>query len=246
VRTSTGLGVLLGIAFLSLAVWASGGDGSIFTHRPALLLVLGGTFAAAILASSRQTALHALSALSRLFVTRSLSTRQVAVALVDLARKARTTGLATIDLEAAAIGDPFLAKGLELLVDGVEPERIEALLRLESELLSARRAQAERLFRLMALTAPLLGVAGTLIELRLWPLGPTGPGPAVIGPLAAACYGLLLSGLLFLPLAGKVRTLDRHERLVRDQVVAGLIAVRLGQNPEFVRETMAAFGRKKG
>jgi chemotaxis protein MotA len=249
VRTTTYLGLLLGIASVSLAAWASGGDVSIFTHRAALLIVLGGTFAAATLASSRRTALDALSALSRIFLSHTVTTRQVSGALVDLARRARAQGLATIDPEAMPLREPFLTKGLRLLVDGVEAEGIEALLRLESELLSGRRAQAERLFRLMGHSALLSGVAGTLIMLiRLAPglPDPAGPWLAVTASLPATCYGALLAGLFFLPLAGKVRTLDQYEQLVRRQIVTGLIAIRLGQNPDYLRESLTAFARKNG
>ena len=61
----------------------------------------------------------------------------------------------------------------------------------------------------------------------------------------ATFYGVLLAGLLFLPLAGKIRTLDLDERLARDQILAGLLAIRLGQNPEYVRETLEVFAQKR-
>jgi chemotaxis protein MotA len=249
VRTTTWLGLLLGVGFLALAVWSSGGTLSILVHRPALLLVLGGTFAAATLASSRQTARHALSAASRLLVSPSITTRQVSEALVEVARRARIDGLATVDPATVPIRDRFLLQGLQLLADGVEPERIEALLQRESELLSGRRAQAERLFRFMGRTALLLGLAGTSIELlALAPglAGGSGPWSAVVASLAPSCDGLLLAGLVLLPLAGKVRSLDRYERLVRDQMLTGLLAIRLGQNPDYVRESLQAFDQTNG
>jgi chemotaxis protein MotA len=249
VRTTTYLGLLLGITFVSLAVWASGGHVSVFTHRAALLIVLGGTFAAATLASSRRTVLDALSAVSRIFLSHTVTTREVSEALVGLARQARSQGLTTIDPEAVSLREPFLMKGLRLLVDGAEAERIEALLRLESEVLSERRAQAERLFRLMGHCAVLFGVAGTLIGLMQAATGlpdPAGPWPMVATALPATCYGALLAGLFFLPMAGKVRTLDQYEQLVRHQIVSGLIAIRLGQNPEYVRESLTVFALKNG
>jgi chemotaxis protein MotA len=249
VRTTTYLGLLLGIAVVALAAWASGGDTSLFTHREALLLVLGGTFAAATLASSRRTALHALSAASRLFVSPTVTTREVTEALVGLARQARASGLGAIDPAAVAIRDPFLLAGLHLVTEEVAPERIEELLRRESEVLSQRRAQAERLFEQMGRSAPLFGVAGTLLallELQHALPGGAVPWPAVAAALAATCYGLLLAGVLFFPLAGKVRTLDLQERLVRDQVVTGLLAIRLGQNPEYIRESLQRFARRNG
>jgi flagellar motor component MotA len=101
----------------------------------------------------------------------------------------------------------------------------------------------------MAHTAPLLGVAGTLMALLELEHGPpTGPalGPAAVATLAATCYGLLLSALCFRPLAGKVRTLDGYERLVRDQMITGLLAIRLGQNPEYVQTSLQAFAQRHG
>lgn len=247
-RTTTYLGLILGVTIVYFAVLAKGGDTSIFTNQVALLIALGGTFAATTLSSSRQTALHALSALSRLFVTNTITSRRVAEELVALARQGKARGIASIDPEAVALRDPFLLKGLHLLADGVEPERIEELLRLESEILTEKRTQAERMFRLMGTYSPMFGLVGTLIGLIQMLKGLTDPaaiGQGMSVALMATFYGVLLAGLFFLPLAGKVRTLDLDERLVRDQVVAGLLAIRLGQNPEYVRETLEVFAQKK-
>jgi chemotaxis protein MotA len=249
VRTTTYLGLTLGVAIVGLAALATGGDLSIFTNKVALLVTIGGTFAATTLSSSRQTALHAASAMSRLFITATTTSKQVAEELVGLARQGKARGIASIDPEVVRLRDPFLLRGLHLLADGVEPERIEELLRLESEILSAKRTQAERMFRLMGTYAPIFGLVGTLIGLIRVLGGLTEPVAIVHGlavALMATLYGLLLSGLIFRPLAGKVRTLDLDERLVRDQVIAGLLAIRLGQNPEYVRETLEVFAQEKG
>ena len=247
-RTTTYLGLILGVGIVYFAVLAKGGDTSIFTNQVALLIALGGTFAATTLSSSRQTALHALSAASRLFVTSTVTSRRVAEELVGLARQAKARGIASIDPEAVALREPFLLKGLHLVADGVEPERIEELLRLESEILSEKRTQAERMFRLMGTYSPMFGLVGTLIGLIQMLKGLTDPaaiGQGMSVALMATFYGVLLAGLFFLPLAGKVRTLDLDERLVRDQIIAGLLAIRLGQNPEYVRETLDVFAQKQ-
>jgi chemotaxis protein MotA len=140
--------------------------------------------------------------------------------------------------------DPFLRKGLQLVADGVETERIEELMRLESEILSEKRTAAERMFRLMGTYSPMFGLVGTLIGLIQMLKGLNDPraiGAGMSVALMATFYGVLLAGLLFLPLAGKIRTLDLDERLQRDQIVAGLLAIRLGQNPEYIRETLDVF-----
>jgi chemotaxis protein MotA len=246
VRTTTYLGLFLGVTVLWLAVRAKGGDATIFTNVVALLIAVGGTVAATTLSSSRMTGVHALSAMGRMFFTRSVTSREVAGELTRLARVAKGKGIAAIDPEALELRDPFLSSGLRLVADGVEPQRIEELLRLESEILSEKRGAAERMFRLMGTYSPMFGLIGTLIGLIEMLKGLTDPraiGQGMSVALMATFYGVLLAGLVFLPLAGKVRTLDLDERLVRDQVVAGLLAIRLGQNPEYVRETLEVFAQ---
>ena len=243
-RTTTYLGLVIGVAIVYYAVLAKGGDMTIFTNVVALLIAVGGTFAATTLPSSRITAVHAASAMSRIFLTGAVTSKQLATELVGLARQGKARGFASIDLGEVKLKDPFLLKGLQLVVDGVPPERIEELLRLESEILSEKRTAAERMFRLMGTYSPMFGLVGTLIGLIQMLKGLTDPraiGQGMSVALMATFYGVLMAGLFFLPLAGKVRTLDLDERLQRDQIIAGLLAIRIGQHPEYVRETLEVF-----
>lgn len=243
-RTTTYLGLILGVGVIWYAVLAKGGDSSMFTNVVALLIAVGGTFAATTLSSSRMTGVHALSATARIFLTGTLPGKVLTAELVQLARDAKVRGYASLDPEGISTKEPFLVKGLRLVADGVEPPRIEELLRLESEILSEKRAAAERTFRLMGTYSPMFGLVGTLIGLINMLKGLTDPraiGQGMSVALMATFYGVLLAGLVFLPLAGKVRTLELDERLQRDQIIAALLAIRLGQNPEYVRETMEVF-----
>jgi len=244
VRTTTYLGLVIGVTIVYYAVLAKGGDATIFTNVVALLIAVGGTFAATTLSSSRITAVHAASAMKRMFLTGGASSRQIAGEIVQLARQAKVQGVGSIDPKAIATKDPFLLKGLQLVVDGVPSERIEELMRLESEILSEKRVAAERMFRLMGTYSPMFGLVGTLIGLIQMLKGLNDPraiGQGMSVALMATFYGVLLAGLFFLPLAGKVRTLDLDERLQRDQIIAGLLAIRIGQNAEYVRETLEVF-----
>jgi chemotaxis protein MotA len=244
VRTTTYLGLIVGIGVVYYAVLAKGGDASMFTNVVALLIAVGGTLAATTLSSSKMTAVHAVSAFGRMFITGTMPGKVLAAELVQLARQAKVHGFASLDPETLTAKDPFLAKGMRLVADGVEPQRIEELLRLESEILSEKRAAAERMFRLMGTYSPMFGLVGTLIGLINMLKGLTDPraiGQGMSVALMATFYGVLLAGLIFLPLAGKVRTLELDERLQRDQIIAALLAMRLGQTPEYIRETIEVF-----
>jgi chemotaxis protein MotA len=93
----------------------------------------------------------------------------------------------------------------------------------------------------------MFGLVGTLIGLIQMLKGLTDPaaiGQGMSVALMATFYGVLLAGLIFLPMAGKVRTMDLDERLQRDQIIAGLLAIRLGQSSEYVRETLDIFTQR--
>lgn len=247
-RLTTYLGLILGVTIVILAIRAKGGDASIFKNHVALLVCLGGTVAATTVSSSRGTLLHVGSALRKLVWSPMLSSRAVSDRMVVLARQVRAAGgAAAIDPETVDLRDPFLAKGLRLVSDGVEPARIESLLRLESDILSEQRRSAERMFRLMGTYSPMFGLIGTLVGLITMLKGLTDPraiGHGMSVALMATFYGVLLAGLVFLPMAGKIKTLDLDERLVRDQILAGLLALRQGENPEAVREMLDVFARR--
>jgi chemotaxis protein MotA len=244
VRTTTYLGLILGISVVYYAVLKKGGDATMFTNVVALLIAVGGTLAATTVSSSKMTAVHAVSAFGRMFISGTMPGKVLAGELVQLARQAKVHGYASLDPDTISTKDPFLAKGMRLVADGVEPQRIEELMRLESEILSEKRAAAERMFRLMGTYSPMFGLVGTLIGLINMLKGLTDPraiGQGMSVALMATFYGVLLAGLIFLPLAGKVRTLELDERLQRDQIIAALLAMRLGQNPEYIRETIEVF-----
>ncbi len=247
-RVTTYLGLILGFGVVFLAVILKGGDFSIFTNEVALLVTVGGTVAATTLSSSRHTVGHAISALGRLFWSAPPPTATVvAEQLVEISRRSRAKGLSVLDGEGAS-GDAYMMKGLRLVGDSVDADRIESLMRLESDILSEKRRAAERMFRLMGTYSPMFGLIGTLVGLIQMLKGLTDPraiGEGMSVALMATFYGVLLAGLVFLPMAGKIRTLDEDERLVRDQVLAGLLAIRAGENPEYVRETLEVFAQKK-
>ncbi len=247
-RTTTYLGLLLGVAVVVLAVYAKGGDLALFTNTVGLLIALGGTLAATTLSSSRQTAGHALGALRLLFIASPMSVREMNELLLKMARQAKADGLASLDADKLAAQDPFLHAGVQLVADNVEPERIEELLRLQSDNISERRGAAERMFKLMGTYSPMFGLVGTLIGLISMLKGLTDPraiGQGMSVALMATFYGVLLAGLVFLPMAGKIRTLDLDERLLREQVIAALLAMRIGRSPEYVRETLEAFSHRR-
>ena len=121
-RTTTYIGLILGVGTVYLAVRIKGGDLSLFTNYPALLVCVGGTFAAITLSSSRMTILHVFSAISKLLWSRGITSHEAAGQILELARQARARGAASIDPDAIAMLHDAAAKADATVSSAVPPE----------------------------------------------------------------------------------------------------------------------------
>lgn len=242
---STLIGLLLGVGLLGGAL-AVGGELSAYLSLSSFLIVVGGTLAATVVA----TPASMLGSLPRMLwaVLRSREPDPIETVhtVVRFAETARREGLLAMEDAAAELEDPFLRKGLLLVVDGADPEVIQKVLRIEIEAATERHAAGQRVIQTMAHLAPAFGMIGTLIGL-IRMLGhldePDQIGPGLAVALITTFYGALLAYLVFQPVATKLKTRSERELLVREMMVEGVLAIQAGENPRLVAEKLAAFLR---
>src|SRR5690625_2687193 len=186
----------------------SEGDLVLFWDLPSVFIVLGGTIAATLVSHPFEQ-VRVIFSLLRVVLARGISTTdEVIPLLVHFAEKARREGLLAMEEEAAELGDPFLRKGIQLVVDGVDPELVRNVLQIEINFLAERHESGRRLFQTMGTYAPAFGMIGTLIGLikMLSDLtDPDGIGTGMAVALITTLYGALLANLVFLPIAGKLQ-----------------------------------------
>ncbi|MBA4385750.1 MAG: hypothetical protein C0410_13515 [Anaerolinea sp.] len=161
-----------------------------------------------------------------------------------MADKARREGLLALEEESKKIKDPFLQKGIMLVVDGVDPSQVRAILETNIENLEERHKKGAAAFAGAGGFAPTFGIIGTVMGLMnaLKMLDdPEKLAEAIAGAFLATLWGLLFANLIFLPLGNKLKAKSQEEVHYRNLLTEGILALQAGENPRIVREKLNAF-----
>jgi len=241
------IATLLGIASaFGLVIFAiiMGGGISLFINLPSLMIVLGGTFGATMINYPIRDVLGALKVVKNVFLSKPASLNEVVGKFVEFAGKARREGILSLESNAKTIRDDFFRKGIQLSVDGVEPQSIKEILDTEINFLRDRHQLGAEIFQTMGAFAPALGMIGTLIGLvqMLQSMDdPNSIGPAMAVALLTTFYGSMLSNLVCLPVAGKLRTRSKEEIITKEMIVQGIISLSRGDNPRILEHKLMSF-----
>ncbi len=221
-----------------------GGVFSAFVNIPSVAIVVGGTVAALFVQYPLSAILSLPKVAKHAFVSKTWSPTELINLMVGFAQKARREGLLALEEEAAQVDDEFLKKGIQLVVDGTDPELVRNILEVELNFLEERHKVGQGMFYMMGATAPGFGMIGTLIGLIIM-LGeldkPETVGPAMAVALITTLYGSVLSNLVFNPIAGKLAARSADEVLVKEVIIEGILSIQAGENPRIVEEKLKAF-----
>lgn len=237
------IGLLVGIVLIGSAVVAGGSPG-IFVDLRSLLIVFGGVLASLIISTSWENLRRLPQILKVLTRDENWTPDSIIQALVGFAEKARREGLLALEDEVLQLDDEFLKKGVQLVVDGTDPELVRSILETEISFIEERHQQGQALFETMGAFAPAYGMIGTLIGLiaMLDNLDePSSVGPAMATALITTLYGTLLANLVFLPLAKHLKAKTQKEVLFKEVMVEGILSIQAGENPRIVEEKLKAF-----
>ena len=175
---------------------------------------------------------------------RTFSLEEIINTLVRYAEKARREGLLALEDEIASSSDEFLKKGIQLVVDGTDPELVKNILEIEIGFLEERHNENKGFWEAWGSLAPSFGLIGTVIGLiqmlsRLDDPSTVGPGMAVA--LLTTLYGALLAYFIFNPIAAKLGIRSQEEVMIRQVMVEGILSVQAGENPRIVEEKLKSF-----
>jgi chemotaxis protein MotA len=231
---STLLGILAAFLLISIAIGVSG-SGKSFIDFPSVLIVLGGTFAVTLASFTFSEFIVTPAVVFRNVFRRSFEPRIVALTMLDLAENARKKGLLAMQGDITRYKNiPFLFKGLSMVVDGVEAEVVERVMRQEIHSTSERHTHSASVLRKMAEVSPAMGLIGTLIGL-VQMLGnledPSKIGPAMAVALLTTMYGAVLAYMFFSPLAAKLERNSAEEMLVKTLFLRGVVSIGQQENP---------------
>lgn len=236
----------IGIALFSLlvAMMMDGGNPAALFAPSAILLTVGGTLGAAV-AGMLKTDATGLVKILKIALTGKVSAPDDAVAtVVSFAEKARRQGLLALEEEAKQIDDPFLRKGIEMSVDGADPEEMRDILEQDLEAMKARHRAGAKFFADMAGFAPTMGIIGTVMGLLhvLQNLStPETLGPMIAGAFTATLWGVMQANVFWLPLSNKLKRASDTEVRRMELLLEGILAIQAGANPRVVEQRLLAY-----
>jgi len=210
----------------------------------AFVIVIVGTLAAVLLQTPVAIFRRAMR-IARWTLKPPVTDRQAMVEqLLEWSNSSRRQGLLWLEDQVAAQPDPFVRKGLQMLVDGVEPEAIRHMLELELQGEETQDLAATRVFEGMGIYAPTLGIVGAVLGLMAVMQNLADPsklGPGIAAAFTATVYGIASANLLFLPMANKLKSVIARRSGERELVIEGLIAIAQGENPRNIEARLAGF-----
>jgi chemotaxis protein MotA len=238
-------GTLAGVGGIFAAVVASmlleGTSPTSILLLPALILVFVGSFGAAMAGGLVGDLPAVFAQLKRAFVGKPSDGQQSVVSIVAMADLARRQGLLALEEMVRDVEDPLLRKGIELTVDGTDPEEIQEIL---EALIIAKRVEDKigiKFFGDMGGYAPTLGIIGTVIGL-IHVLGnlssPEKLGHLIAGAFVATLWGILSANALWLPISSKLKRMSEMEGSQMEMVLEGVLAVQSGTNPRLVEQKL--------
>ncbi|MFN3215446.1 MAG: motility protein A [Acidimicrobiales bacterium] len=241
------VGIVIALATTFAAMSMGGIDPiSIFFADPgSIILVAGGAIGATLASHTMDDAKgFAKWMMKGLMPAKPADAGETITQLLGFAETARKEGLLALESAAKQIEDPFLRKGIEMSVDGTDPEVVREVLETELGATKARHKAGAGFFVTAAGFAPAFGVAGTVIGLidMLNNLSDPGAlGPALAVAFSTTLWGVFLANYVFSPIANTLRRTSELEMAYKELILEGIIAIQAGASPRAVSDRLIAY-----
>lgn len=229
-------------AVLVVGTIVLGGEIGPFIDIPSILIVFGGTAAAALTAESLSSCLGSIKVAINVFKVKGNDATETISKIAELSTVARREGI--VALENAKVEDEFFGRALRMAADGANAEEIKATLSGEITAMKARHERGQKLFKFIAASAPAMGMIGTLIGLVQMLANMSDPkqiGPAMAVALLTTLYGAMLATMFAIPIADKLAVRSLEENTSKSLIIDALLAIQGGQNPRIIASMLEAY-----
>ena len=237
-------GLILGIVAIVGGQVLEGGHVASLAQPTALLIVLGGTMGAVMLQSPYAVFLRGIRMVSWVWFPPVVEYRQVISQVSAWSHIARREGLLALENTMNQVKDDFVRKGLQLLVDGAEPERLREVLEVEINTFEEQMKLSARIWEAAGGYSPTIGIMGAVLGLihvmeNLTEPSKLGAGIAVA--FVATIYGVGLANLVFLPMSNKIKAHINRLIVQREMIVDGLLGIANGDNPRIIESRLQGY-----
>lgn len=238
-------GLIAALLVISVVMVLDGGSPlDLFTHPAAILLTLGGSLATSTITVSLKTAKNLPTLIKQAMTPNKFDVTESIEMLVKMADRARRDGLLALEEECKQITDPFLQKGIMMVVDGTDSVEIREIMENTIEQTRARHKIGYGFFVSAGGYAPTFGIIGTvmgLISVLKTLDDPSSFTKSIASAFLATLWGLLFANVIYLPIGTKLKAKSEEEINMRYMQLDGILAIQGGQNPRIVREKLNSY-----
>ncbi|QQD20497.1 flagellar motor protein PomA [Oceanospirillaceae bacterium ASx5O] len=238
------IGIVGALAIVIMAM-ILGGDISMFVNVPSILIVVVGSMFAVMVKFELGQFLGAVKVAAKAFSFKLSKPEKIIEEVVEMAGMARKGGL--LSLEGREVSDEFLGKGIQLLVDGHDPDVVRTLMNKDMKQTVERHAIGINIFKAIGDVAPAMGMIGTLIGLVAMLANMDDPksiGPAMAVALLTTLYGAMMATMIALPIADKLTLRKEEEARLKNMIIDALLAIQSGQNPRVIESMLQTYIQK--
>lgn len=240
---TTILGIALGMTFVLVTMLLAGSP-MLFVSAPSVMITVGGTVAAVLTSYTWKEFINIGSVVKNTLSISEESAQEIIAQLVKFAERARREGILALEKQMEEVTDTFLKNGIQLAVDGTEPELLKDIMETELFYLEERHKKGHSQLGAFATLAPAWGMIGTLIGLILMLASlddPDALGPGMAVALITTFYGSLMANMVFTPLQTKLQEKTKDELLMRQLMIQGILSIQSGDNPRIVEQKLNSF-----
>ena len=241
------IGIIAGVVVFVFGV-ASGDYGfaglEYFFDLPSVIITIFGTLSSVFTSNTIPDFVSGLKSISLIFKSTSDDAKQIIRSILDLSNVARKEGLLALEEASNGLEDPFLKKGVGLIVDGTDPDLVRSILETELVYIESRHKKTIGFWETVAALGPAWGMIGTLIGLilMLQNLADTSSiGPNMAIALITTLYGSLIANWIATPVANKLGAINAKEISMKEVMVEGLLSIQAGENPRLIEEKLKSF-----
>jgi chemotaxis protein MotA len=233
------IGILLGQAI-------EGGQISSLIQPAAFLIVMCGTFGAVLLQTNLSSFIAGLKMVRQVFSPPLDDRQALANRIILWSNFARKEGIFMLETYLKKETDPFIQKGLKLMIDGTPPEKIRQVIAIDMHFFEIQQRSAAKIWNAAGGYAPTVGILGAvlgLIHVMENLSDPSRLGSGIAVAFVATIYGVGLANLVFLPISNKLKSLIQHEMMRREMLLNAWVSIASGDHPRIVEERLLAYLR---
>ncbi|NOX26679.1 MAG: flagellar motor protein [Gammaproteobacteria bacterium] len=238
------LGILIALGAILGGNIIEGGHTSSLVQATAFVIVMGGTVGAIMLQVPVRVFSRSLKIVSWVFMPPKVNFEEYIGKIVNWSNVARREGLLGLEVIVEDEKEDFARKGLQLLVDGSEPDSIRAILDVDIMVKEDFDLQASKVYEGMGGYAPTVGILGAvmgLIHVMNNLADPSKLGPGIAVAFVATIYGVGFANLFFLPIAAKLKAQIKQQSRLREMILEGVVAIAEGENPRNIETKLQGY-----